>query len=227
MLLRANKHLQPAGGLTILPETAGCPAAAREQRQDVGGSTLSARPRAAQTGDFPLPMNRSAEHCSARLKEKTEAEQGSALRPRSGAQIVSLGGSWNLSMNRVGRRSAVAGQYLLVFEQHRGGIGFRASGVLQAEGRGCDSLGWSAQRAAPGQWCGKFLRPVRAGRARRPLMTALQALDIGSGSVDLGLRSPTRFSPGCHIPGLQPSEKVSDQNRAEAILRCRHSTENS
>ena len=57
MLLRANKHLQPAGGLTILPDTAGCPAAAREQRQDVGGSTLSARPRAAQTGDFPLDMN--------------------------------------------------------------------------------------------------------------------------------------------------------------------------
>ena len=57
MLLRANKHLQPAGGLTILPDTAGCLAAAREQRQDVGGSTLSARPRAAQTGDFPLYMN--------------------------------------------------------------------------------------------------------------------------------------------------------------------------
>ena len=31
-----------------------------------------------------------------------------------------------------------------------GGIGFRASAVLQAEGLGCDSLGWSAQRTAPG-----------------------------------------------------------------------------
>ena len=45
--------------------------------------------------------------------------------------------------------------------------------------------------------------------------------------VDLGLRSQTRFSPGFHIKGFQPLEKVNCQNRAEAILRCRHSTENS
>ena len=73
----------------------------------------------------------------------------------------------------------------------------------------------------------KIPPPCKGGTSQASAGNSLTGLGYIVGDIDLGLRSQTRFSPGFHIPGLQPSEKVSYQNRAEAILRCHHSTENS
>ena len=58
-------------------------------------------------------------------------------------------------------------------------------------------------------------------------MTALQALDILSGTLTWACARRLASAQAFTSRGFQPSEKVSYQNRAKAILRCRHSTENS
>ena len=69
--------------------------------------------------------------------------------------------------------------------------------------------------------------PCKGGTSQVSADDGLTGLEYIVRDVDLGLRSPTRFSPGFHIKGLQPSAKVSCQNHADTIIRCRHSTENS
>ena len=73
----------------------------------------------------------------------------------------------------------------------------------------------------------KTLRPERAAQSKCLRVSALQALDILLRDADLGLRSPTRFSPGFHLTGLRPLAKVSCQIHAHASIPCRHSNENS
>ena len=73
----------------------------------------------------------------------------------------------------------------------------------------------------------KIPPPCKGGTSQASADDGLTGLGNIIGDVDLGLRSQTRFSPGFHIPGFQPSAKVSCQNHADAIIRCRHSTENS
>ena len=107
-----------------------------------------------------------------------------------------------------------------------GGTGFRAYPALQAESLGCDSLGWSAQRAAPGSVVRKIPPPCKGGTIQACADGGLTGLGYIFGDVHLGLRSQTRFSPGFHIAGLQPSGKVSCQNHADAIIPRRHFIEN-
>ena len=47
----------------------------------------------------------------------------------------------------------------------------------------------------------------------------LSGLEEGVGDLDLGLRSRTRFSPGCNRTGLQPSKPDNHKGRPGGTLR--------
>ena len=84
--------------------------------------------------------------------------------------------------------------------------------MLQAEGRGGNSpanAGWSAQRAAPGQWCRKLLRSERAGPAA--CRTWLKAV-----AKTWGQRSRSGAAAGIRFPQRLPGSEV---RRGEGALR--------
>lgn len=67
MLLRLIKHLQPADGLTILPDTAGCLAAAKEQRHNTLGDPTCLRGLALRRQAIFPPVDPLTEWCGPRF----------------------------------------------------------------------------------------------------------------------------------------------------------------
>ena len=106
--------------------------------------------------------------------------------------------------------------------------------VFWAESPGCDSPGWSVQRAAPGPLT-RFRVP--SSEFRVPIQPGTRTLELGTpipnaepsdglsglgevvGNLYLGLRSQTRSSPGYHRTGLQPSKPDKHNAHAVGVLR--------
>ena len=111
-------------------------------------------------------------------------------------------GAYNIGADGSALRSRCQRWCFAVF----GGTGFRAYQALQAESLGCDSLGWSAQRAAPGSVVRKIPPPCKGG--------TLQACADG-GLTGLGYIFGGR-SPG---PALADSLQPRLSHRGPSALR--------
>ena len=114
--------------------------------------------------------------------------------------------------------------------------------VLRAESPGCDSLGCSARRAAPGPLArfrvpsSGFRVPIQPGTRNPEPGTPIPYAEPSDGlsglvasvvSFDLGLRSRTRFSPGCDRTGFQPSTTPDKRKDHTGALLLPHFNENS
>jgi len=145
-------------------------------------------------------------------------------------RLRAIAGEWQapvqLSISRTDSRFLI----LAVF----GGMEFSEPAVPRAESLGCDSLGWSAQRAAPGPLIrfrvpsSEFRVPLQPGTRNPEPGTpnpnaepsdGLSCLGEGVGDFDLGLRSRTRSSPGYNRTGLQPSMPDKQEPTALAMGR--------